>query len=164
MLKSLFGKKMPSYDAANLLLQFLLRSIQDDWKDDKEILSDILYFEHDHEEMIQFELFLASIAMELFAIKNISPDKYNLIYSHIISILGTIEKFGPHAVKTIQVNYFNAVMKARITSTLEHEGILIELAERLNVSPNPLNGTILLSILATKGAMWKTICDKYKIT
>lgn len=160
MLSKLFKKKLSFTQAAGELVSILLRAAKDDWKDDKETLSTLSDELDDSSD--SFELFLATIAMELLVAKNMNTAKYKEVFNGIIETLGKVEGLGDYSIRSIEL-YMSSAGVAELRGQSPDEGIIKILAERLDIKLDIVSGLTIRTLLLSKLGIWKFLNSHFKM-
>lgn len=160
MFNKWFKKKVSPENAATELINILIQAARDDWEEDKALLSGLNTEINDRTG--SFEILLATIAMELLAVKNITPHFYQRIYTELMDVLSKSDELGYYSIRTLG-DYITAIKLTEIKGHPPDEGIIIILARQLSIKLDPLSETVIRGILVRKLGIWKFITNHFKI-
>ncbi|UKS27166.1 hypothetical protein LOZ80_37900 [Paenibacillus sp. HWE-109] len=162
----MFKKKLSPYEAAAHLIHIAANRFRENWDtelielnkmlDDKQKIND--------EDYADYEILLALLSTELIVVNNLSPEKYHTVFSCVLNLASDTEGFEEYSFLTLKNDYPRGIAEAKKRGELEIEGIIQVLAEKLDITLNPLRGTLLMQMVIKNAGIWKNIVQNYKIS
>lgn len=159
-------ERISAEEAAAMYINIVLQVIKKSWVLDIRSLNELFQKEILDEEdvMAPFELFLAVASLELLAVENLAPEKYNIIYQSILQILSGYENYGDYSVNNIEMHYMPELRHSLRNNYSPLDAVIYILFQKLELDHNPLTSVFFQEMIMKKIGTWKALLKKFNIT
>lgn len=158
-------KSIRAEEAVVIYTNTLVRRYELNWEDQihqlNSMFGEILI--HPDHKLAEYEFMLCTIAIELRAIENIVPEKYNILYKALILFLTDTLNTGEYTKIAISHHYLPIMRKAELLHQLPHEAAVFLLLEKLDLERNLALCLALSEIVLSHIGTWKDILKKYDV-